>query len=326
MSSDRESAGGGDRSDRGRAVVRECLSEFPYAALLCDPSPRPEYEEYLAWLSRGDQGEMDYMVRTKDRRRSLSDGYPGYRSVLMALLPAPPPKIGEHRGVSFRLARYAGGPDYHKVFEERFRRVRDRIRPYLDPGDRPLIKPDHGALMEKSLAQEAGLGRIGKNTLLINPALGSHFTIGAMILKTPLATIKGPFESFSPCGACRRCIDACPTGAFRGPYRLKADHCLSYLTIERPESPTSYVRTGSGEDWLFGCDACQDVCPHNASPRAGDRSVEPPAVVNSRPDLIELAERNPALRRVGTDHLWKRLREIRDARGHRLGAATNGSL
>ncbi len=317
---------GGAQAERAMAIVRECLGEFPFAALLSDPPPRPEYAEYLEWLSRGDQGEMEYMARTKDRRRSLGDGYPGYRSVLMALLPSPPVRTGEHGALSFRVARYSTGPDYHRVFEERFRRVRNRIRRYLDPGDRPLIKPDHGSLMEKSLAAEAGLGQVGKNTLLINPVLGSQFTIGSMIFKTPLATVKGPFENFSPCGSCRRCLDACPTGAFRGPYRLKADHCLSYLTIERPDSPTVPIRLRSGGNWLFGCDVCQDVCPYNAPSRTKGGPADPPMVVNSRSDLIELAEQNPALRRVGPDHLWKRLGEIREAFDPRFGTVTTGSV
>ena len=301
--------------EKARFVLRETLAEFPLAAILGDPDPRPDYPRFEEWLERGDHGGMEYLSRTARRRRSLEEGYPGYRSLVIALLPVSNSRPLTGLGQDVRLARYAQGPDYHRVFEERFRRVRDRIRERLDPGDRPLVKPDHGSLLEKSLAAEAGLGAIGKNTLLINPLFGSHFTIGSLLLKTPLATLKGPFSGFSPCGSCRRCLDACPTSAFRAPYQLIAPRCLSYLTVEQPGSPTAFLRNEKGGDWLFGCDVCQDVCPHN-HPRVATDAVGPEGeadslgVVNSREDLIQLVEGNPSLRRVPPEFLWERLIEI----------------
>ncbi|MHB8422028.1 MAG: epoxyqueuosine reductase [Leptospirales bacterium] len=300
----------------------ETLEEFPLAAILGDPAPRPDYFRLEEWLDRGDHGEMEYLSRTAVRRRSLGDGYPGYRSMVIAILPfgnaVPLLALGE----TVRLAGYARGPDYHRIFEEKFRRVRDRIRNVLDPGDRPLIKPDHGSLLEKSLAAEAGLGAIGKNTLLINPLFGSRFTIGSLLLKTPLDTLKAPFSSFSPCGSCRRCLDACPTSAFRGPFQLNATRCLSYLTVEKPHSLTAGLRMASEENWLFGCDVCQDVCPHN-HPRGTtdgvmpDRERHSPDIVNSWEDLIQLVDRNPSLGRVSPEFLWERLQEIAERKKKR---------
>lgn len=321
-------------SVRAQRVLRETLAEFPLAAILCDPVPRPDYFRLEEWLERGDHGEMSYLPRTARRRRSLEDGYPGYRSVVIAVLPVGESSTVVGLGENVRLAGYAQGPDYHRVFEERFRKVRDRIRDALDPGDRPLIKPDHGALLEKSLAAEAGLGAIGKNTLLINPLFGSRFTVGCLLLKTPLDSLKGPFSSFSPCGSCRRCLDTCPTSAFRGPYQLNATRCLSYLTVENPCAPTAGLRRESGGSWLFGCDACQDVCPHNHPRRmTGESRTEAgkslPDVVNSWEDLIQLVHRNPSLRRVSPEFLWERLFEIAEqkkpaihARSHEMERLT----
>ena len=320
-----------DRLSRSRRILEETLAEFPLAAVLADPPPRPDFPRFLEWLDRGDQGRMDWMKRRPERRRSLEEGYPGYRSVVIALLPVG--GSGETLNVfgqPVRIARYAEGPDYHRVFSDRFRRVVRRIRPHLDSGDRPLVKPDHGALLEKSLAMEAGLGVVGKNTLLINPLLGSHFTIGSLLLKTPLVSIEGPFSGFSPCGNCTRCLEACPTNAFRGPYRLDARRCLSYLTIEAPGDEGSGLRRTAGQDWLFGCDVCQDSCPHNG-PRLrkgipGGRNADPSErVVNHPEDLIEWVRTNPSMDRVSSDTLRERVQEITSVSSGRFSGSPERS-
>ena len=313
-----------DRMVLSRRILEETLGEFPFAAVLADPSPRPDFARLLEWLDRGDHGRMEWMERRPERRRSLGEGYPGYRSVVIALLPVRGEGKSVHVfGQSVRIARYAEGPDYHRVFSERFRRIVERIRPVLDSGDRPLVKPDHGALLEKSLAMEAGLGVLGKNTLLINPALGSHFTIGSLLLKTPLVSIKGPFSDFSPCGNCTLCLESCPTNAFHGPYRLDARRCLSYLTIEAPGDDGRELRRTYGEDWLFGCDVCQDACPHNGSRLRGEmsgRETSFPAerVVNHPEDLIEWVRMNPSMDRVSSDTLKERVQEITSVKSGRI--------
>jgi epoxyqueuosine reductase len=173
------------------------------------------------------------------------------------------------------------------------------------------------------LAMEAGLGVLGKNTLLINPLLGSHFTIGSLLLKTPLASITGPFSEFSPCGNCTRCLEACPTNAFRGPYSLDARRCLSYLTIEAPEDDEREVRRTDGEDWLFGCDVCQDTCPHNSSRSrrempGRETSFSEKRVVNHPEDLIEWVRTNPSMDRVSLDTLRERVQEITSVKSGRI--------
>ncbi|KGA94989.1 Epoxyqueuosine (oQ) reductase QueG [Leptospirillum ferriphilum] len=313
-----------DDLSRARRILGETLVEFPCAAVLSDPPARPDFPRLLEWLERGDHGRMEWMRRRPERRRSLGEGYPGYRSIVIALLPVAGKGDPVHVfGTSVRIARYAEGPDYHQVFLERFRRIIERIRPLLDSGDRPLVKPDHGALLEKSLAMEAGLGVLGKNTLLINPLLGSHFTIGSLLLKTPLASITGPFSEFSPCGNCTRCLEACPTNAFRGPYSLDARRCLSYLTIEAPEDDEREVRRTDGEDWLFGCDVCQDTCPHNSSRSrrempGRETSFSEKRVVNHPEDLIEWVRTNPSMDRVSLDTLRERVQEITSVKSGRI--------
>ncbi|MDA8028946.1 MAG: DUF1730 domain-containing protein [Nitrospiraceae bacterium] len=290
--------------------------EFPDWGILADPPPVPEWSYFIDWLSRGLHGKLGYLERTAPRRRSLSEGYPGYRSLVMGILPYDPRAFSPSPGPGHaEIARYAVGEDYHTRFEKAFTRVLSRISPHLLPGDEPLIKPDHGALLEKSLAQMAGLGRMGKNTLLIHPEFGSMFTIGSMLLKTPLPERKArPFPR-DPCGGCSRCLEACPTGAFESAYILDARRCLSYLTIERPDDDEEGLRKSSGDPWLFGCDRCQEVCPHNAGrtplvPEAfSPRFV--PLDSNAETLVRGLRKVHGALSRASLSRLLSRLEELR---------------
>ncbi len=257
---------------------------------------------------------MSFLERNPHRRRSISDGYPGYRTAVLALLPSDKKlPIPETAATKVRVARYAVGEDYHCVFEERFKSVLNEIRPLLQKGDKPLIKPDHGAILEKSLAQQAGLGRIGRHTLLIHRKMGTRFTIGVLLLKTPFSSWRPPLEDFMPCGSCTICLDSCPTEAFSGPFRLDARKCLSYLTIESPKSENpGKIPVDVAQNWIFGCDICQEVCPYNA-PSGAFSGGE--AIVRSPTDLIRLVKENPSLQRAGFPALWKRYEEIRGQSG-----------
>ena len=290
--------------------------EFPDWGILADPPPVPEWANFIDWLSRGLHGKLGYLERTAPRRRSLSDGYPGYRSIVMGILPYDPTAFFPSPGPGHaEIARYAVGEDYHTRFEKAFTRVLSRISSHLLPGDEPLIKPDHGALLEKSLAQMAGLGRMGKNTLLIHPEFGSMFTIGSLLLKTPLPERKArPFPR-DPCGGCSRCLEACPTGAFESAFLLDARRCLSYLTIERPDDDGKGLRKSSGDPWLFGCDRCQEVCPHNAaSTPLAPETFSPrfvPLDSNAETLVRGLRKVHGALSRVSLTRLLSRLEELR---------------
>ncbi|MHB1730471.1 MAG: epoxyqueuosine reductase [Leptospirillum sp.] len=291
-------------------LVRALSSRFTDFSILLDPEQSKDFPFFLEWLRRGDHGTMSFLERNPYRRRSISDGYPGYRTAILGLLPSdarlPDP---EQSGVKVRIARYAVGRDYHRVFTERFKAVLSEIAPFLDRGEKPLIKPDHGAILEKSLAQSAGLGRIGRHTLLIHRKMGTRFTIGVMLMKTPFLSWRPPLDDFMPCGSCTLCLDSCPTQAFSGPFRLDARKCLSYLTIESPKSETpGKIPADVSNNWIFGCDICQEVCPYNGSAGAFSGGE---TIVTSPSDLIRLAKENPSLERVGVAALWKRYEEIK---------------
>ncbi len=288
--------------------------EFEDWAILVDPPPVPEWTFFMEWLSSGRHGTLEYLERTASRRRSLSDGYPGYRSLIFGLLPydprafSPAPAQGQ-----LEIARYAVGEDYHVRFEKAFGRVLSEISHLFPAGEKALIKPDHGSILEKSYAQMAGLGRIGKNTLLIHPGLGSWFTIGSLLLKTPLLEKISPLSGRDPCGTCSRCLEACPTNAFDAPHLLDARRCLSYLTVERPGEGDATLRKSLGDRWLFGCDLCQEVCPHNAehpSRNSGDDisrflSGDDP----SESDIRAFRAAHGALSRVSVRRLLERVAE-----------------
>ena len=245
------------------------------------------YRDYLRrWLDDGQHGTMAYLANRFDERTDPAAYLPGARSVVCVALnyhvpleEVPEPQR-EHHG---RVARYALGTDYHELIKRRLHQLADWIRT-MAPEAQTRTSVDTAPVMEKELAARAGVGWIGKNTCLIYPQIGSWVLLGEVI-----TTLELPFDSpgVDRCGTCRRCIDACPTGAITDAYQLDARRCISYLTIEhRGDLPQAYEQAIGG--WVYGCDICQDVCPWNTRAPATDDPALQPRFPSGTIDLDQL--------------------------------------
>jgi epoxyqueuosine reductase len=206
------------------------------------------------WLARGYAGEMSYLPRNADKRRDSRLPFEGATTAIVVAMNyggAEPPGP---------VARYARGDDYHDVMLDRLAQLHSWIEERV--GRRVIGKPyvDTGPLLERDLARRAGLGWFGKNTMLINPRAGSFFFLGSLLVDLELES-DAPFAT-DHCGTCRRCLDACPTGALTEPHVLDATQCIAYLTIELKGDIPVELRPLIGE-LVYGCDICQDVCPWN---------------------------------------------------------------
>jgi epoxyqueuosine reductase len=230
----------------------------------------PELEQTPEWLARGYAGEMKYLA--DPRRGDPRTAMPGVQTAIVGLLnysterplstdPALPIEDGKPSGW---ISRYAWGDDYHEVLRERLEALVESLRERFAPPFEARAYVDTGPVQERVLAKYAGLGWLGKNTLLLNQMLGSFFFLGVILTTLDLEPTLGANELPPPdlCGSCRRCLDACPTQAFVEPYVMDARKCISYLTIELRGSIPEEFRAPMGNH-VFGCDICQDVCPWN---------------------------------------------------------------
>ena len=232
------------------------------------------YRDYFRnWLDDGQAGSMAYLSKRFEERADPAAYLPGAQSVICVALnyyteldPPPADESARHG----RVARYALGDDYHELIKNRLYSLADWLRETAPCRTRCGV--DTVPVMEKELAARAGIGWIGKNTCVINPGIGSWLLLGEVLTTLPLPA---DAPATDHCGSCTRCIDACPTGAIVAPYQLDARRCISYLTIEhRGEIPPD-LHAPIG-DWLYGCDICQDVCPHNGrAPSATDPALLP---------------------------------------------------
>lgn len=206
------------------------------------------------WLERGYAGTMQYIERGAAKRRDPRLVLEGARSAIVVAM-----EYGG-REPSGPVARYARGADYHDVMLDRLNDVLAALRRLSDAPVAGKAYVDTGPILERDLARRAGLGWFGKNTNLINPALGSFFFLGALLVDMELEP-DAPFEA-DHCGTCTRCLEACPTQALVEPRVLDATRCISYLTIELRTAIPAELQAPIG-DLLYGCDICQEVCPWN---------------------------------------------------------------
>jgi epoxyqueuosine reductase len=234
------------------------------------------FEHLQAWLSKNYEGEMQYMRRREDAYEHPDGVLPGTKSVIVTALnyhattsrdePNDASLVSSAKG---RVASYANGTaDYHDVIRRMLKQLGAALHEAV-PGCRTRPVVDTAPLLERDFAKIAGLGWFGKNTMLINKHAGSWLFLGALLTDVELEP-DSPHDT-SHCGTCTRCLEACPTDAFPEPYVLDARKCISYLTIELRDQPIPHELRAGMQDWVFGCDICQDVCPWNR--KASDTSV-----------------------------------------------------
>ncbi len=260
--------------------VKSLAFEIGFAAVgITSPEPPLHLEVYLNWLEQNYHGEMGYMAEPRSvfLRSNPVELLPGCQSVIVlaARYPASPPiphpqplsqrtrgdiEGNRDEGLYGRVAAYAWGVDYHFVLRQRMETLMQRIQ---EKAERPISYrcfTDSAPILERELAQRAGLGWIGKNTCLIHPRLGSYLFLAEIFTDLPLP----PDRPFVPdrCGTCQRCLQACPTQCILPNRTLDARRCISYLTIEHKSAIPIELRASLG-DWVFGCDICQQVCPWN---------------------------------------------------------------
>jgi epoxyqueuosine reductase len=227
---------------------------------VCPAGRPPGLARFQQWLQAGYGGQMRYLADRAEAYEHPCHVLDGVRSlVLLTTNYFTQPAHDVSSGLG-RVSRYAwGSADYHDVIRARLRCLRDWLQQRV-PGSRARGVVDTAPLLERQFARQAGLGWIGKNTLLLSKGAGSWLFLAALLTDVELSYDQA--HAADHCGRCRACLDACPTNAFVQPYVLDATRCISYLTIELRESIAPELRAGMGE-WVFGCDVCQDVCPWN---------------------------------------------------------------
>lgn len=245
-----------------------------------DPIGRGDYLK--EWLRLSRAGSMDYLHRNLNIRLDPAQILPNARSAIVVALnyhqpePTPHQLSGDRGGLQGRIAMYAWGEDYHDILRDKLRALVEHLRAEITEPFETRICVDTAPIVERELAAAAGIGWIGKNTLVLHQDLGSYFFLGAIVTTLTLPADQ-PVEDH--CGSCRACLDACPTSAFPAPYQMDASRCISYLTIEHRGDISKPFQAMIG-DWVFGCDVCQEVCPFNRDAPAASEprsAVRPPA-------------------------------------------------
>lgn len=241
--------------------IKEKAIELGFSACgISEATFLEEQEQYLqSYLDKRYQGEMRYMENHFEKRLDPRLLVENTKSVVSVLLNYYPSKQQEDKTAPI-FSKYAYGKDYHFVMKDRLGKLLSYLQT-LVPSTEGRAFVDSAPVLDRSWAEKAGLGWIGKNGNLIAPKMGSFFFIGELLVSTPLSSDSPLSKDF--CGTCTRCIDNCPTKAIVAPKQVNGSKCISYATIEYRGEKLPSEFEGKMEDRFFGCDICQDVCPHN---------------------------------------------------------------
>jgi len=245
-----------------------------------------EIGRFESWLKNNYHGKMSYMERNFDKRMDTRKLVDGSKSVISLLFNYYPSK--EINNNSFKISKYAYGKDYHFIIKDKLKTLLSSMRNEIGEIDGRVFV-DSAPIMEKAWAKKSGLGWIGKNTNLISKKTGSFFFIAEIIVDLELEYDN---EVTDHCGSCTACLDACPTDALYEPYKIDASKCISYFTIELKEQFPNDLKKDFN-DWIFGCDICQDVCPWNKFSRPNEEPLlNPLKEINqySKKDWLELTD------------------------------------
>ena len=253
------------------------------------PDPPAHFDVYADWLAQGHHAGMGWMGtdRARQRRADPLRILPECQSILVLGIRYPKIPSASHDDgeVSGRIASYSLGDDYHDILPLRLRRMVATIEEWVGNPVPNRWYTDTGPILERELAQKAGLGWIGKNTCLINQEMGSYFLLAEILLGIELAYDDPVTQDH--CGSCTRCLDHCPTACIRSDRTIDANRCISYFSIEHKGYIPQELRPRMGT-WIFGCDICQQVCPWNR--KVGNLDVDP--ALSPRPEILssELAD------------------------------------
>ncbi len=270
---------------------------------LCAITPAvaaPRAEKFYRWLEAGHHGDMAWLARHPERRVDPAQALPGAKSMVIVALSyhvADPDPAWWNDPLRGRIARYAWAPDYHDRMTPMLAELGAAIREKIGQPVGMRWYVDTGPVLEREHAERAGLGFVGKNTLLISPLFGSYLLLGEILMEMalPPVGVRPDGEAAGTCGSCRRCQDICPTHAFPAPWILDSNKCISYLTIEHKGSIPEHLRPLM-KNWIYGCDECQSICPwvkqFSAPPRKhAYAKLDPDVCAPSLLDLMALDAR-----------------------------------
>lgn len=280
--------------DDFKKTLNDCLKKFDFNQIEVGPLKSPlTIDFYQKWLQNNNHGSMSYLkdhYPLKKDPRLLHQNLQSVISISQSYFPPPQPQTDKNPA---RVALYAQNLDYHYWLKEKLNLVIGEIQKlYPDEVFLPFV--DSGPILERNWAYENGLGWFGKNTCIIHPKHGSLFFIAEIMTSVKITSVEKlePLPDF--CGKCQKCIEICPTQALTSPRQMKADRCISYLTIEAKGPAPVELRPLMG-DWFFGCDLCQTICPWNEKvfrrkeiPRNHDTAISSTLPLDSdeRADLV----------------------------------------